>query len=193
MLTNFKTIKQSIERLRKLSEMSADGTFERLPKKEVVKLSRELEKLEKNLAGIKDMVKPPKAIVIIDPKKEHIAVKEAHNLSIPVVAMLDTNCDPDEVDYPIPANDDSIRSIGLFVDKLAHACKEGDMLHQAELAERRQKASDKEEDAAKAMKTHKKTGPKVEVVKKSTLDGETEELQSSVNVGSEKDAESAKD
>ena len=175
MLTNFKTIKQSIERLRKLSDMAADGTFERLPKKEVVKLSRELEKLEKNLAGIKDMTKPPKAIVIIDPKKEHIAVKEAHNLKIPVVAMLDTNCDPDEVDYPIPANDDSIRSISLFVDKLAHACKEGDMLHQAELAERRQKAQDKEEETVKPQKSAKKAGPRVEVVTKRTSETEGEE------------------
>ena len=109
MLTNFKTIKQSIERLRKVSEMATDGTFDKLPKKEVFKLTRELEKLERNLAGIKDMTKPPKAIVIIDPKKEHIAVREAHNLKIPVVALLDTNCDPDVVDYPIPANDDSIQ------------------------------------------------------------------------------------
>lgn len=175
MLTNFRTIKQSVERLRKLSDMATDGTFEKLPKKEVVKLSRELEKLEKNLSGIKDMNKPPKAIVIIDPKKEHIAVKEAHNLNIPVVAMLDTNCDPDEVDYPIPANDDSIRSIGLFVEKLAHACKEGDMAHQAELAERRQKANDKEEEA-KSPKGAKK-GPKVEVVAaKRSTDIEAEEL-----------------
>lgn len=173
MLTNFKTIKQSIERLRKLSEMSTDGTFERLPKKEMVKLSRELEKLEKNLAGIKDMTKPPKAIVIIDPKKEHIAVKEAHNLAIPVVAMLDTNCDPDEVDYPIPANDDSIRSISLFMEKLAHACKEGDMVHQADLAERRQKSNDKEEDA----KLHNKgkKGPRVEVVAKRGDEGADDE------------------
>lgn len=179
MLTNFKTIKQSIERLRKLSEMSTDGTFDRLPKKEVVKLSRELEKLEKNLAGIKDMNKPPKAIVIIDPKKEHIAVKEAHNLKIPVVAMLDTNCDPDEVDYPIPANDDSIRSISLFVEKLAHACKEGDMAHQAELADRRQKSSEKDEEV-KAHKTAKKSGPKIEVVAKRSAESAGEEGDSSV-------------
>jgi small subunit ribosomal protein S2 len=169
MLTNFQTIKQSIERLRKLSTMATDGTFEQLPKKEVVKISRELEKLERNLAGIKDMVKPPKAIVIVDPKKEHIAVKEAHNLKIPVVAMLDTNCDPDEVDYPIPANDDSIRSIGLFMEKLAHACKEGDMVHQAELAERRQKAADRDEEAK--AKSKKPTGPKVDIIAKRSADG----------------------
>jgi small subunit ribosomal protein S2 len=191
MLTNFKTIKQSIERLRKLSEMATDGTFERLPKKEVVKLTRELDKLEKNLAGIKDMTKPPKAIVIIDPKKEHIAVKEAHNLSIPVVAMLDTNCDPDEVNYPIPANDDSIRSISLFVEKLAHACKEGDMVYQADLAERRQKANDKEEEAGKLAKGAKKTGPKIEVVTKRAADTESaspDEAQDAVDNHNEGDS-----
>lgn len=163
MLTNFKTIKQSIERLRKLSEMSTDGTFEKLPKKEVVKLSRELDKLEKNLAGIKDMTKPPRAIVIIDPKREHIAIKEARNLKIPVVALLDTNCNPDEINFPIPANDDSIRSISLFVEKLANACKEGDIQHQADVAERRQKAQEKEA-SNKQQKAAKKAGPKVEVV-----------------------------
>lgn len=178
MLTNFKTIKQSIERLRKLSEMSTDGTFEQLPKKEVVKLSRELEKLEKNLSGIKDMTKPPKAIVIVDPKKEHIAVKEARNLNIPVVAIIDTNCDPQEVDFPIPGNDDSLRSILLFIGKLAHGCKEGDMLHQADLAERRQKAADKDEEAGanKQAKMNKKAGPKVEVISKRTLGSEGEDL-----------------
>lgn len=181
MLTNFKTIKQSIERLRKVSEMSTDGTFDKLPKKEVFMLTRELEKLERNLAGIKDMTKPPKAIVIIDPKKEHIAVCEAHNLKIPVVALLDTNCDPDVVDYPIPANDDSIRSVSLFVEKLAHACKEGDMVHQADLAERRQKASEKEHDkAARApSKEGKKPGgPKVEVV---AIKSESQELADEEN------------
>jgi len=189
MLTNFRTIKQSIERLRKLSDMSGDGTFERLPKKEVVKLSRELEKLEKNLSGIKDMTKPPKAIVIIDPKKEHIAVKEAHNLKIPVVAMLDTNCDPDEVDYPIPANDDSIRSISLFIEKLAHACKEGDMLHQAELAERRQKAQDKEDETPKPAKGGKR--PKVEVVTKRAADTEETEEEITESESGENDSEEA--
>ncbi len=168
MLTNFKTIKQSIERLRKLSEMSTDGTFEKLPKKEVVKLSRELEKLSKNLDGIKEMTKSPRAIVIIDPRKEHIAVSEAHNLKIPVVAMLDTNCDPDVVDYPIPANDDSIRSVSLFMAKLADACKEGDIAHQAELADRRQKTADREGDKAQVKEARKKSGPRVEVIAKKT-------------------------
>lgn len=188
MLTNFKTIKQSIERLRKLSEMASDGTFEHLPKKEVVKITRELEKLEKNLSGIKDMIKPPKAIVIVDPRKEHIAVKEAHNLNIPVVAMLDTNCDPDEVDYPIPANDDSIRSIGLFMEKLAHACKEGDMAHQAELAERRQKASDRDEEA-KAKAPKKPSGPKVDVVAKRAAEADASD-EAALSADDEKDTES---
>jgi small subunit ribosomal protein S2 len=177
MLTNFKTIKQSIERLRKLSEMSTDGTFEKLPKKEVFKLTRELEKLARNLDGIKEMTKAPRAIVIIDPRKEHIAVSEAHNLKIPVVAMLDTNCDPDVVDYPIPANDDSIRSVSLFMAKLADACKEGDIAHQADLADRRQKATDKEGDKPHHINkdVRKKSGPKVEVVaKKAELDDQDE-------------------
>jgi small subunit ribosomal protein S2 len=177
MLTNFKTIKQSIERLRKVSEMSTDGTFEKLPKKEAFKLTRELEKLERNLAGIKDMTKPPRAIVIIDPKKEHIAVREAHNLKIPVVALLDTNCDPDVVDYPIPANDDSIRSVSLFVEKLAHACKEGDMVHQAELAERRQKTAEKDDKGARPKENVRKaSGPHIEVV---ALKAEAESVEES--------------
>ena len=178
MMTNFKTIKQSIERFKKLSEMSTDGTFEKLPKKEVVNITRELIKLERNLAGIKDMTKPPRLIIIVDPKREHIAVKEAHTLKIPVVAMLDTNCDPDVVDFPIPANDDSIRSISLFMTKLAHACKEGDQMHQFELAERKQKAADKEtEKKAKpsAPKEDKKPGgPVVEVVGKPASDDSAE-------------------
>lgn len=188
MLTNFKTIKQSIERLRKLSEMSTDGTFEKLPKKEVVKLSRELEKLERNLNGIKEMTKAPRVIVIIDPRKEHIAVSEAHNLKIPVVAMLDTNCDPDVVDFPIPANDDSIRSVSLFMAKLADACKEGDISHQAELADRRQKAADKEGEKPHHDKkdVRKKTGPKVLVVAKKTEEGSEEaEETDGADVGEE--------
>lgn len=167
MLTNFKTIKQSIERMKKISDMSSDGTFEKLPKKEVIKLSRELEKLQKNLSGIKDMNKLPKAVIIIDPKKEHLAISEARVLKIPIVATLDTNCDPDLVDYPIPGNDDSIRSVSLFVSKLAQACKEGDLVHQEDQALRRKNA-EKEPEISK--KEHKKAGPKVEVVAKKQKD-----------------------
>ena len=169
MLTNFKTIKLSIERLNKLQTISTDGTFDRLPKKEVIKISRELEKLEKNLSGIKSMTKTPKAIVIVDPKKEHIAIKEAHTLNIPVVAIVDTNCDPTIVNYPIPGNDDSIRSVSLFIDKLANACKEGELVYQEELTVKRQKSQDNDQTHKKE---HRKGGPKVEVLNKVSIKGQ---------------------
>nr|WP_283775364.1 30S ribosomal protein S2 [Desulfuromonas sp. CSMB_57] len=125
MLTNFSTIKKSIERLKKIETMSQDGTYQLLTKKEALGLEREREKLEKTLGGIKGMNKLPGAIFVIDPKKEAIAVKEARKLGIPVVAVVDTNCDPDEVDYIIPGNDDAIRAIRLFASKMADACVEG--------------------------------------------------------------------
>ena len=125
MLTNFKTIKSRIARLRELEAMEEDGTFDLLPKKEVSKLKLEQEKLEKFLGGIKDMEKIPAAIFIIDPKKEKIAVNEAHILNIPVISVVDTNCDPDEVDLPIPGNDDAIRAVKLITSKMADAFIEG--------------------------------------------------------------------
>ena len=125
MLTNFKTIETRIKRLKELEKMAEDGTFEVLPKKEVIGLRHEMDKLEKYLGGIKDMPKMPGAIVIVDPKKEKIAIQEAHKLGIPVVATVDTNCDPDEVDFPIPANDDAIRAVKLLVSKMADAVIEG--------------------------------------------------------------------
>ena len=125
MLTNFKTIETRIKRLKELEKMAEDGTFEVLPKKEVIGLRHEMEKLEKYLGGIKDMPKMPGAIVIVDPKKEKIAIQEAHKLGVPVVATVDTNCDPDEVDFPIPANDDAIRAVKLLISKLADAVIEG--------------------------------------------------------------------
>lgn len=125
MLTNFKTIKLRIARLRKLEKMQEDGTFEVLPKKEVLGLKNEMEKLEKNLGGIKDMKQIPAALFIVDPRKEHIAVLEAHKLNIPIVATVDTNCDPDEIDYVIPANDDAIRAVRLLTGKMADAVLEG--------------------------------------------------------------------
>src|SRR5512133_3081765 len=124
-LTNFKTVKQGIERLKTIEKMAADGTYERLPKKEIASLEREREKLEKNLGGIKEMSRLPAAIFVIDTKKEHIAVHEANRLGIPVVAVVDTNCDPEGIDYVIPGNDDAIRSIRLFTGKIAEACIEG--------------------------------------------------------------------
>ena len=125
MLTNFKTIQTRIAKLRKIEKMEADGDFAYLPKKEVIKLKAEQEKLEKNLSGIKDMKKLPGAMFVVDPRTEHIAVMEARALGIPVVAIVDTNCDPDEVDYAIPGNDDAIRAVKLIASKMADAVLEG--------------------------------------------------------------------
>jgi len=122
MLTNFSTIKRSIQRLKKIEKMEVDGTFEVIPKKEKLHLLKEKEKLEKNLGGIKDLNQLPGVIFVIDSKKEAIAVAEAKKLKIPVIAIVDTNCNPDIVDYPIPGNDDAIRSINLFTSIIADAC-----------------------------------------------------------------------
>ena len=121
MLTNFKTIKSRIDRLREIEKMSEDGIFEVLPKKEVIKIKKEWEKLEKNLGGIKNMKKLPDAIFVVDPKKERICVQEAHILGIPLIGIADTNCDPEELDYVIPGNDDAIRAVKLIVSKMADA------------------------------------------------------------------------
>ncbi|HEX2025467.1 MAG TPA: 30S ribosomal protein S2 [Actinomycetota bacterium] len=136
MLTNFQTIFRRLRRLGELREMERSGAFEFLPKKEVLKLRREKEKLERNLSGIQDMERLPAAVVVIDTKKEHIAVVEANKLGIPVVAIVDTNCDPDEVDYVIPGNDDAIRSINLVTAVLADAIREGQGLAGRDLAAR---------------------------------------------------------
>jgi small subunit ribosomal protein S2 len=125
MLTNFGTIKKSISRLNDLERMEQDGTFELLPKKEVIDLRRQKERLEKNLSGIRGMQKLPGAVIIMDTLKEKIAVAEASKLSIPSIAIVDTKCDPDQIDYPIPGNDDAIRSIKLICEKLADAVIEG--------------------------------------------------------------------
>ena len=125
MLTNFKTIRRRIDRLAQLRKMQEDGTFELLPKKEVSKLELEIEKLEKYLGGIKDMKEFPGALFIVDPRKERIAVSEAKKLGIPIVAIVDTNCDPDEIDYVIPGNDDAIRAVKLIAGAMANAIIEG--------------------------------------------------------------------
>ena len=125
MLTNFKTIQSRIARLKAIEKMSEDGTFDVLPKKEVIELKKEWEKLEKNLGGIKDMKKIPDAIFIVDPKKERICVQEAHTLGIPLIGIVDTNCDPDEIDYVIPGNDDAIRAVKLIAGAMANAIIEG--------------------------------------------------------------------
>ncbi len=121
MLTNFKTIQSRIKRLHEIEEMSQDGTFDRLPKKEVTNIKKEWDKLERNIGGIKGMKKLPDAIVIIDPHKEHICVREAHALNIPLIGIADTNCDPEELTYVIPGNDDAIRAVRLIVSKMADA------------------------------------------------------------------------
>ena len=125
MLTNFDTIQTRIKRLKDLETMAEDGTFDVLPKKEVILLKKEMEKLERNLGGIKDMDKLPGVIFLVDPKKERIAVLEAKKLNIPVVGLVDTNCNPEEVDYAIPGNDDAIRAVKLIADVMANAVIEG--------------------------------------------------------------------
>ena len=125
MLTNFKTIRTRIDRLNQIDKMEQNGQFDVLPKKEVIKLIHEREKLEANLGGIREMKKLPGALFVIDTRKEHIAVTEARKLGIPIIATVDTNCDPDEVDYPIPANDDAIRAVRLITSKMADAVLEG--------------------------------------------------------------------
>jgi small subunit ribosomal protein S2 len=125
MLTNFRTIRRRIDRLNQLRKMEEDGTFELLTKKEVSKLRHEIETLEKFLGGIKDMKKLPAALFVVDPRKEHIAVSEARKLHIPIVAIVDTNCDPDEIDYVIPGNDDAIRAVKLISSIMANAILEG--------------------------------------------------------------------
>lgn len=135
MLTNYKTIKKRIERLHELEQMEEEGLFDVLPKKEVIKLNHERERLEKFLGGIKDMEELPDALFIVDPRKERIAVREAHILGIPVVAIVDTNCDPDEVDFVIPGNDDAIRAVKLLTETIANAVLEGRQGEQIESIE----------------------------------------------------------
>ncbi len=164
-LTNFKTVKGSIERLRSVERMETDGTFEKLTKKEVLRLRRERDKLMQSLGGIKDMNRLPGAVFIVDPKKEHIAVAEANRLQIPVVAVVDTNCDPDLIDYVIPGNDDAIRSVKLFTANMADACIEGSAKYQETLAEQQKVAQDELQKPDKRKpQTDPTGGPEVEVV-----------------------------
>lgn len=125
MLTNFATMRKRVEWMKKLEDMEEDGTFDALPKKEVLKLVAERTKLQKRMAGIRDMKQLPGAVFVVDPRKERIAVAEARRLEIPIIAIVDTNCDPDEVDYVIPGNDDAIRAVRLLTSKMADAAIEG--------------------------------------------------------------------
>ena len=135
MLTNFKTIQSRITRLKQIEAMAEDGTFDVLPKKEVIALKKEWEKLEKNLGGIKNMKRVPDAIFVVDPKKERICVQEAHVLGVPLIGIADTNCDPEELDYVIPGNDDAIRAVKLIVSKMADAVIEANQGVQMDDAE----------------------------------------------------------
>ncbi len=164
-LTNFRTIRQSIERLKTLKKMAADGSYERLTKKEILRIERESQKLERNLPGIQEMTRLPGAVFVVDPKKERIAVAEARKLGIPVVAITDTNCDPEVVDFLIPANDDAIRAIKLFIEKVADACLEGDRLNQEVLASKTM-GKPAEKEIAPQPSDGQAGGPKVEVVGK---------------------------
>ncbi len=142
MLTNFKTIKKSIDRLKELEAMMEDGSIHRFPKKEILRMQRIQQKLERNLGGIKDMERLPGALWVVDPRREKIAVHEANKLKIPVVAIVDTNCDPDPIDYIIPGNDDAIRAIRLLTSKIADACLQG----KAKYEEKMQAEMDKEQE-----------------------------------------------
>jgi small subunit ribosomal protein S2 len=146
-LTNFKTIRGRISYMKELYQMEENGAFEQLPKKEVIKLRAERDKLEKNLGGIADMTKMPDAVFVVDPRKEHIAVAEARKLGIPIVGIVDTNCDPDEIDYIIPGNDDAIRAVKLILSAMANAVLEG---RQGEQMEDEAEAVETEAEAVEA-------------------------------------------
>jgi small subunit ribosomal protein S2 len=164
-LTNFHTVKSSIERLQSIEKMSTDGTFERLTKKEVIRITREQEKLEKALGGIKSMGELPGAVFIVDVVKEHIAVSEARKLEIPIVAIVDTNCDPDLINYAIPGNDDAIRAIRLFATKVADACIIGQKVARERAATQRASADAEGEGAVQTIRVSSGgEGPRVEVV-----------------------------
>lgn len=153
MLTNFKTISQSISRLDEIEQMSDEGTFDKLPKKEVVRLMREKTKLMRYLGGIRTIGRVPDAVFIIDTKKEHIALAEAKKLGIPIIAVVDTNCDPDGIDYIIPGNDDAIRAIRLFTSRIADACLEGAQRLEKIKAEKEDEDQVKESPEARAAPT----------------------------------------
>jgi small subunit ribosomal protein S2 len=165
-LTNFRTVKGSIERLRTIEKMAEDGTFSRLTKKEVLQLTRERAKLEKSLGGIKNMANLPGAIFVVDPNKEHIAVAEARKLEIPIIAVTDTNCNPDLVDYVIPGNDDAIRAVRLFSSKVADACLLGHRVgRDRAVAQKERVAQGEEKLEPQVVKVQSGgDGPKVEMV-----------------------------
>ncbi len=164
MLTNFNTIKGSVERMKGIEKMRTDGTFDRLLKKEVVSKTRELTKLDKYLSGVRDMSRLPSMIFLIDPSCEHIAVKEAKRLNIPIVALIDTNCDPTGIDYVIPANDDAIRSIRLFTGKIADACLEGGQRREQVLRDKKSEDKGRKTKGVQARQASEES-PQVDVIR----------------------------
>ncbi len=175
-LTNFQTIRKSIARLKELEGMKADGSLNRYTKKEAMKLEKDLAKLEKNLGGIKNMDELPGAVFIVDPKKEYIAVQETRKLGIPLVAIADTNCDPDDIDYIIPGNDDAIRAIRLITSKIADACIEGHNLAEERLRSEAEVEKEKEEvkvEPVSAVEGDKK-GPEIIVLPKREEDDDND-------------------
>jgi len=177
-LTNFQTIRKSIARLKELESMKSDGSINRYVKKEILKMEKERVKLEKNLGGIKDMDELPGAIFVVDPKKEKIAIREAKNLGIPVVAIADSNCDPDEIDFIIPGNDDAIRAIRLFCSKIADACIEGHNLAEERLkaeAEERKQHERAESEETISSEEEGEQGPEIIVLPKKEEAGTLEE------------------
>jgi len=198
MMTNFKTIKQSIDRLNYLNTIENDGSIEMFPKKERLKLGKERVKLDNTLGGIRNMTKLPGAMFVVDPKNEAIAVREGQRLNIPIVAIVDTNCDPDEIDYIIPGNDDAIRAIRLITSRVADACLEGKERYE----ERRQAAADKAADKEAVVDTgadlkpgERKVisdgtaGPVVEIIRRSTKEETTATAETEPETVDEKTAE----
>ena len=176
-LTNFQTIRKSVARLKELEAMKADGSIMRYTKKEIIKMEKELANLEKNLGGIKDMDELPGALFVVDPKREKIAVREARKLGIPVVAIADTNCDPDEIDFIIPGNDDAIRAIRLICSKIADACVEGHDISEERLkaeTELRQKQEEAEEETLSVSEGEGEGGPEVIILPKKEADEEAD-------------------
>ncbi len=194
-LTNFKTIRSRVRRMDEIDKMESDGTFDLLPKKEVIKIKKEYEKLNRNLRGIREMKKLPQALVIVDPRKEDIAIKEAHILGIPVFGIVDTNCDPDVVDYVIPGNDDAVRAVKLIIGSLTNAIAEvnGNEVIDYVTEEDKQKATKKEakkeEKAVVAQETTKEEVKKEEPaeVKEETTDLESMTLADLKKIAKEKE------
>jgi small subunit ribosomal protein S2 len=182
-LTNFQTIRKSIARLKEVEAMKEDGSINRYKKKEILQMEKELSKLKKNLDGIKDMDEIPGAIFVIDPKREKIAVREAKKLGVPVVAVADSNCDPDEIDFIIPGNDDAIRAIRLICSKIADACIEGHNLadeRQAEAELRKEQEAAAEAEAVVSVSGEgEEEGPEVIILPKKEEDQEIKEAPDS--------------